>query len=414
MSPSERRDVEAFLKKYKEYIPDNPWEWDNIPEESSGLGEARKRPEPAPEGAEAAGEAYAREQLAGDYFQQWVWEQMVEGDRERQRDPSSVIDDPRQIAKNMLQQLLWDTKRELDVGTLLDLSGGGETRAAVTEFYEGFDGVLRDPNTVRWLTEIITDMEEDLRKQKTRPYEAPEQERLPGVRERGQWGIWDETSKDWKHDPLVGSHRPDVPARFKSRADAERAADRDWRPMNPDRVFTVKPLTGVREAFQRHPVVRVVVKKARNEATEGRELIAYAYDDRGYKVSQVMGSRAYVDQKIAEWWPGVPVEYEGAGVREAMLSAPTRRGLQSIPPVGTKVRLTGAFLKFTGQQAGREGSKVFTVKGGSGDFVIVDEEADTAWFTPDEMAADPSLKWRRINKANLQIVGAKPKSGDYP
>jgi len=36
------------------------------------------------------------------------------------------------------------------------------------------------------------------------------------------------------------------------------------------------------------------------------------------------------------------------------------------------------------------------------------------WFTPEELATDPSLKWRRINKGNLQIVGAKPKAADYP
>lgn len=93
------------------------------------------------------------------------------------------------------------------------------------------------------------------------------------------------------------------------------------------------------------------------------------------------------------------------------------RGLKSVPPVGTKVRLTGYFLKVTGQQRGSEGQKVFKVLGQSGDsWAIVDEELydykDT--FTPAELAADPSLKWRRIAIGNLQIVGAPPKAGDYP
>jgi hypothetical protein len=92
-----------------------------------------------------------------------------------------------------------------------------------------------------------------------------------------------------------------------------------------------------------------------------------------------------------------------------------RGGLTSLPPTGARVRLTGTFLKNTGQQRGGEGSKVWTVLGHSGDsFVIVDEEADTSYFTPEEIAADPSLKWRRINKANLQVVGAAPRAGDYP
>lgn len=94
--------------------------------------------------------------------------------------------------------------------------------------------------------------------------------------------------------------------------------------------------------------------------------------------------------------------------------SPMARGLKEPPPPGTKVRLTGSFLKSTGQQRGGEGASRWTVLGNSGAFVIVNEEADTRWFTPEELAADPSPKWRRINRANLEIVGAKPKAGDYP
>ena len=95
--------------------------------------------------------------------------------------------------------------------------------------------------------------------------------------------------------------------------------------------------------------------------------------------------------------------------------SPMSRGLKDLPPPGARVRLTGIYLKNTGQQRGGEGASVWTVLGSSGrDFVVVNEPADTSYFTPAEMAADPSLKWRRINKANLQIVGAKPKAGDLP
>src|SRR5208337_3209674 len=39
----------------------------------------------------AAGADYAHEQLAGSYFQDWVWEQMVEAERMRKENPDSVM-----------------------------------------------------------------------------------------------------------------------------------------------------------------------------------------------------------------------------------------------------------------------------------------------------------------------------------
>jgi hypothetical protein len=39
---------------------------------------------------------------------------------------------------------------------------------------------------------------------------------------------------------------------------------------------------------------------------------------------------------------------------------------------------------------------------------------DTSYASTDAIEADPSLKWRRINKANLQVVGAAQRAGDYP
>ena len=74
--------------------------------------------------------------------------------------------------------------------------------------------------------------------------------------------------------------------------------------------------------------------------------------------------------------------------------------------VGDRVRLSGAYLRSTGQAASREGTKTWTVKGITGDFAIVDEAADTRWFTDSELATDPSLRWRRIALGNLVRVGA--------
>src|SRR6185369_4562432 len=77
---------------------------------------------------------------------------------------------------------------------------------------------------------------------------------------------------------------------------------------------------------------------------------------------------------------------------------------------GTRVRLSGTFLKNTGQRVGGEGQKTWTVlegTPGSPDWVIVDELADTTWYAAAELEADTSLKWRRIARANLVPVGAR-------
>ena len=71
----------------------------------------------------------------------------------------------------------------------------------------------------------------------------------------GQWGIWDVTEGKWMHDPLRAPVNMS-PARYASPAEAERHADRDWRELNPDRMFVVRPLVeegaGVdREEFAR-------------------------------------------------------------------------------------------------------------------------------------------------------------------
>jgi hypothetical protein len=90
------------------------------------------------------------------------------------------------------------------------------------------------------------------------------------------------------------------------------------------------------------------------------------------------------------------------------------RGLKAMPAPGT--RLTGYFLKSTGQQRGREGSRVFTVMGGTDPFVYVDQpisaqEQLEGWG---DLPEEQRPKWRSINKYNLEIVGAKPKAEDYP
>jgi len=100
------------------------------------------------------------------------------------------------------------------------------------------------------------------------------------------------------------------------------------------------------------------------------------------------------------------------------------RGLKEVPPPGTRVQLTGYFLKATGQQRGGEGSKkwkVVTCECGlcaRGEFVAVDEptseeELRTTYADiPKADRAKHGILWRHINKGNLQIVGKLPHSRD--
>lgn len=100
-----------------------------------------------PSGDEARGEAYADEQLASPYFMDWAWQQMVDGQKMRLRDPNSVIDDLRAVARNMLEDVEHDTRRDLQ-----------ESR----EFFEGFRKKLRARETVAWLAEELENMQAQL------------------------------------------------------------------------------------------------------------------------------------------------------------------------------------------------------------------------------------------------------------
>jgi hypothetical protein len=85
---------------------------------------------------------------------------------------------------------------------------------------------------------------------------------------------------------------------------------------------------------------------------------------------------------------------------------------------GARVRLTGAFLRSTGQIAGGEGQKVWTVREcgcrlcANGRFVLTDEISGSYDYTPEEIAADPHLRYRHINAANVVRVGVPDGSVD--
>lgn len=90
----------------------------------------------------AAGRRYANEQLTGSYFQDWMREQLLEAS---QMDPKDVIpletkSDARKVARNMLQQLEWDTRRDLNESA---------------DFFKGFSAELRKATTVDWLADEV-------------------------------------------------------------------------------------------------------------------------------------------------------------------------------------------------------------------------------------------------------------------
>lgn len=77
--------------------------------------------------------------------------------------------------------------------------------------------------------------------------------------------------------------------------------------------------------------------------------------------------------------------------------------------IGQRVRLTGAFLRSTGQIAGGEGQSVWTVQAckcglcADGRFVLTDAVRENdGMFTAEEIAAEPHLKYRHINAGNLE------------
>ena len=144
-----------------------------IEKEPETAMEARKDDEQILDVAEKAGIQYANDQLGSDYFMDWVREQVAEAEQMRRDDPSSVMptetkSQARKVARNMLQQLEWDTKRELNV---LDYVSAGDVKPeeVVKKFYEGFDWALRgdpapgDQKVEDWLADEILALSGEVR-----------------------------------------------------------------------------------------------------------------------------------------------------------------------------------------------------------------------------------------------------------
>jgi hypothetical protein len=135
--------------------------------------------------AEAAGEHYATDQLQSDYFMDWVRDQLLEASKMPADEvlPLETKDDALKIAKNMLQQLEWDTKRGLEKDEMDRLLGDAGVKGSpetATSFYEGFHHVLN--NSRDWLADELLELESQIHPG------IGGQQSLPGVNEARRAG----------------------------------------------------------------------------------------------------------------------------------------------------------------------------------------------------------------------------------
>jgi len=91
----------------------------------------------------------------------------------------------------------------------------------------------------------------------------------------------------------------------------------------------------------------------------------------------------------------------------------------TFPAEGTPVRLTGKFLKNTGQHRGGEGASRWKVIGpvpGMPEHVYVNEPHSEEYrkMMWGDLPEEERPKWRAIALGNLEVIGAKPKAKDYP
>ena len=158
-------------REWRKLNPDVEFEVRPLPSTEESR-RTRKDDEQILNAAEKAGIRYANDQLGSDYFMDWVREQVAEAEQMRRDDPSSVMptetkSQARKVARNMLQQLEWDTKRELNV---LDYVSAGDVKPeeVVKKFYEGFDWALRgdpapgDQKVEDWLADEILTIKEEM------------------------------------------------------------------------------------------------------------------------------------------------------------------------------------------------------------------------------------------------------------
>lgn len=217
---------------------------------SYGVPDGTVKETPVEQDPETAGIEYATAQLESDYFMDWVREQLAEA---ADMDPNDVLpletkQDARVIAKNMLQQLEWDTQR---AGAAQEELGNEATREEINAFYDGLKQTLR-------------------------------------------------ASREWLADELLT---------IKGEMSERRAGEARRTGRTHPRAM---------ERYRSAPITRVVIQQGdpnlqRQGYTKQQALtnwVAKVYDSEGNLRSGVNSpDKEYVEKKIAEWFPGVPVEY---------------------------------------------------------------------------------------------------------
>ena len=122
---------------------------------------------------EKIGAQYAQDQIGGEHFMIWVGDQIYEAEEMERREPGSTFPlktraDYRKLARNMLQQLEWDTKRQIDTSEIHHL-GASDPKA----FLAGFVEELKSDTSVNWLADEIEAMHKSGRGEVTETRRLP-------------------------------------------------------------------------------------------------------------------------------------------------------------------------------------------------------------------------------------------------
>jgi hypothetical protein len=133
--------------------------------------------------AEAAGNKYGFEQIESDHFRDWVFDQLIEASK---MDPDQVLPletkaDAMKIAGNMLQQLGWDTRRDLRANDIERMAGNGDP-AYADAFYEGFDHALESSKD--WLADELLEMKSQIRSRTSEARRRPKAKRSARKKQR--------------------------------------------------------------------------------------------------------------------------------------------------------------------------------------------------------------------------------------
>lgn len=126
--------------------------------------------------AKNAGAQYAEEQIQSSFFHDWVWQELVNGSKLPADQIAPGLETSNlakggapalRLAKNVLQQVRWDTERDLDRSTIEDClrDAGVDTmdREATQYFWLGFRDALESKSFREWVaSELIAPLAKKL------------------------------------------------------------------------------------------------------------------------------------------------------------------------------------------------------------------------------------------------------------